>query len=53
MSHTSAVELLDTCATNYERNAVIQEKEGRYDDAANSRTIAADYRQAIETLQAE
>ena len=53
MSHTSAVELLDTCATNYERNAVIQEKEGRYDDAANSRTKAADYRQAIEALQAE
>ena len=53
MKHTSAVSLLDQCATNYERNAVIQEKEGRYDDAANSRTIAADYRQAIETLHAE
>jgi hypothetical protein len=53
MRHTSAVALLDTCATNYERNAVIQEKEGRYDDAAHSRTKAADYRQAIETLQAE
>ncbi|MCY1461672.1 hypothetical protein PS726_00208 [Pseudomonas fluorescens] len=53
MKHPSAVSLLESCATNYERNAVIQEKEGRYDDAANSRTIASDYRQAIEALQAE
>jgi hypothetical protein len=53
MKHSSAVSLLESSATNYKRNAVIQEKEGRYDDAANSRTIAADYRQAIETLQAE
>jgi hypothetical protein len=53
MKHSAAISLLDQCATNYERNAVIQEKEGRYDDAANSRAIAADYRQAIEALQAE
>jgi hypothetical protein len=53
MKHSSAVSLLDSCATNYERNAAIQEKEGRYEDAANSRTIASDYRQAIEALQAE
>jgi hypothetical protein len=44
MKHTSAVSLLDSCATNCERNAVIQEKEGRYEDAANSRAIASDYR---------
>ena len=53
MKHTSAVSLLESCAINYERNAAIQEKEGRYEDAANSRTIATDYRQAIEALQAE
>jgi hypothetical protein len=53
MKHTFAVDLLDSCATNYERNAAIQEKEGRYEDAANSRTIASDYRKAIEALQAE
>jgi hypothetical protein len=53
MKHTFAVDLLDSCATNYERNAAIQEKEGRYEDAANSKTIASDYRQAIEALQAE
>nr|WP_180205482.1 hypothetical protein [Pseudomonas sp. SbOxS1]NYU05588.1 hypothetical protein [Pseudomonas sp. SbOxS1] len=53
MKHTFAVDLLDNCATNYERNAAIQEKEGRYEDAANSRVIASDYRQAIEALQAE
>jgi hypothetical protein len=53
MKHSSATSLLESCATNYEFNAAIQEKEGRYEDAANSRTIAADYRQAIEALQAE
>jgi hypothetical protein len=53
MKHSSAVSLLESCATNYERNAAIQEKEGRYEDAANSRTIASDYRRAIEALQAQ
>jgi len=53
MKHSSAVSLLESSATNYERNAAIQEKEGRYEDAANSRTIASDYRQAIEALQAQ
>lgn len=53
MKHSSAISLLENSATNYETNAAIQEKEGRYEDAANSRTNAANYRQAIEALQAE
>lgn len=53
MKHTAAVSLLDQSATNYEQNAAIQEKEGRYEDAAHSRTIAVEYRRAISVLQAE
>lgn len=53
MEHATAISLLDQCATNYETNASIQEREGRYEDAAHSRTVSADYRQAIEALQAE
>ncbi|EPA95419.1 hypothetical protein [Pseudomonas sp. G5(2012)] len=53
MTHTFPVDLLDACATNYERNAIIQEKEGRYEDTAKSRTIASNYRKAIEALQAD
>ncbi|WCM49016.1 hypothetical protein OH720_18590 [Pseudomonas sp. WJP1] len=53
MKYAFTVSLLESCASNYERNAAIQEKEGRYDDAAISRRIASDYRQAIEALQAE
>ncbi|WP_460139697.1 hypothetical protein [Pseudomonas sp. S2_E01] len=39
--------------SNCENNAAIQEAEGQFEDAANNRTNAADYRQAIEALQAE
>jgi hypothetical protein len=53
MKYAFTVSLLESCASNYERNAAIQEKEGRYEDAAISRRIASDYRQAIEALQAE
>jgi hypothetical protein len=53
MKHSSAVSLLESSATNYERNAAIQEKEGRYEDAAHSRTIAVEYRRAISALQTE
>ncbi|MHC8342480.1 hypothetical protein [Pseudomonas sp. RT6P73] len=53
MSHEAATALLESSATNYERNAVIQEKEGRYEDAAHSRTNAAEYRKAIEALEVE
>ncbi|MBH3405723.1 hypothetical protein I5P86_11735 [Pseudomonas glycinae] len=53
MKHDKAIDLLEHHATNCEQNAVIQEREGQYDDAANSRTNAADYRAAIESLQAE
>ena len=53
MKHATAIAQLEIHASNCENNAVIQEREGQFEDAANNRTNAADYRQAIETLQAE
>ncbi|VVM38564.1 hypothetical protein PS619_00160 [Pseudomonas fluorescens] len=53
MKNDKAIDLLEHHATNCEQNAVIQEREGQYDEAANNRTNAADYRQAIEALQTE
>lgn len=53
MKHASAIAQLEKHASNCENNAAIQEAEGQYEDAANSRTNAADYRAAIESLQAE
>ena len=53
MKHATAIAQLEIHASNCENNAVIQEAEGQYEDAANNRTNAADYRQAIEALQAE
>jgi hypothetical protein len=40
-------------ASNCENNAAIQEREGEHESAANSRSNASDYRQAIEALKAE
>ena len=53
MTHAAAIAQLETHASNCENNAAIQEREGQHEDAANNRTNAAEYRQAIETLQAE
>lgn len=53
MKHEAAIAQLEIHASNCENNAVIQEQESQFEDAANSRTNAADYRQAIEALQAE
>ena len=53
MKHAAAIAQLEQHASNCENNAAIQEVEGQYEDAANNRTNAADYRQAIEALQAE
>ncbi|MBT9268061.1 hypothetical protein KKQ10_24605 [Pseudomonas sp. MG-9] len=50
MKHDKAIDLLEHHATNCEQNAAIQEREGQYEDAANSRSNAADYRQAISSL---
>ncbi|MBJ7371831.1 MAG: hypothetical protein JHD19_10335 [Pseudomonas sp.] len=51
MKNDKAIDLLEHHATNCEQNAVIQESEGQYDEAANSRSNAADYRTAIEALR--
>ena len=53
MKHATAIAQLEIHASNCENNAVIQEAEGQYEDAANNRANAADYRQAIEALQAQ
>ena len=53
MKHAAAVAQLEIHASNCENNAVIQEREGQFEDAANNRTNAANYRQAIEALQTE
>jgi hypothetical protein len=53
MKHEAAIAQLEIHASNCENNAAIQEREGQFEDAANSRGNAADYRQAIEALQAE
>ena len=53
MKHATAIAKLEIHASNCENNAVIQEAEGQYEDAANNRANAADYRQAIEALQAQ
>lgn len=53
MKHAAAKAQLETHASNCESNAAIQEAEGQYEDAANNRTNTADYRKAIEALQAE
>ncbi len=53
MKHSAAIAQLEIHASNCENNAAIQEREGQHEDAANNRTNAAEYRQAIETLQAE
>lgn len=53
MKHAAAIAQLEKHASNCETNAAIQETEGEFEDAANNRTNAADYRQAIEALQAE
>ncbi len=53
MKHAAAIAQLEKHASNCETNAAIQEAEGQFEDAANNRTNAADYRQAIEALQAE
>jgi signal recognition particle GTPase len=53
MKHAAAISQLEIHASNCENNAVIQEREGQFEDAANNRTNAADYRQAIEDLQEE
>lgn len=53
MKHAAAIAQLEQHASNCENNAAIQEVEGQYEDAANNRTNAADYRQAIKALQAE
>lgn len=53
MKHKTAIAQLEIHASNCENNAAIQEREGQFEDAAHSRSNAADYRQAIEALQAE
>lgn len=51
MKHKAAIAQLEIHASNCENNAVIQEREGQCEDAANSRSNAADYRTAIEALR--
>ncbi|NMY86863.1 hypothetical protein HBR93_22450 [Pseudomonas sp. WS 5411] len=53
MKHSAAIAQLEIHASNCENNAVIQEREGKHEDAANNRSNASDYRQAIEALQAQ
>lgn len=53
MKHSAAIAQLEIHASNCENNAEIQDRVGQHEDAANNRTNAAEYRQAIETLQAE
>lgn len=53
MKHATAIAQLEIHASNCENNAVIQEAEGQFEDAASNRINAADYRQAIEALQDE
>jgi predicted phage tail protein len=51
MKHSTAIALLEIHASNCENNAVIQEREGQFEDAANCRSNAVDYRAAIAELQ--
>ena len=53
MKHATAISQLEIHASNCENNAAIQEREGEHESAAANRSNAADYRQAIEALQAE
>ena len=53
MTHATAIAQLEIHASNCENNAAIQEREGEHESAATNRSNAADYRQAIESLQAE
>ena len=53
MNHATAIAQLEIHASNCENNADIQEREGEHESAATNRSNAADYRQAIEALQAE
>jgi hypothetical protein len=53
MKQKAAIAQLEIHASNCENNAAIQEQEGQLEDVANSRSNAADFRQAIEALQAE
>ncbi|WP_336826849.1 hypothetical protein [Pseudomonas paracarnis] len=53
MKHATAISQLEIHASNCENNAAIQEREGEHESAATNRSNAADYRKAIEALQAE
>lgn len=53
MKHAAAIAQLEIHASNCDNNAAIQEREGEHESAATNRINAADYRQAIEALQAE
>ena len=53
MKHSAAIAQLEIHASNCENNAAILEREGEHESAANNRSNADDYRQAIEALQAE
>jgi len=53
MKQKAAIAQLEIHASNCENNAAIQEQEGQLEDVANSRSNAADFRQAIEALEAE
>lgn len=41
MKHEATIALLEQQATNNEQNAVIQEREGQFEDVANNRSNAA------------
>lgn len=49
MKYAAAIAQLEIHARNCEHNAALQEHEGQHKDAAHNRTIAVEYRQAIDS----
>ena len=52
MKYAAAIAQLEIHARNCEHNAAIQEHEGQHKDAALNRTVAVEYRQALDLLRA-
>ena len=53
MKHEAAVAKLTQHAQQCDENAAIQQDEGKWQEAKLNERLAADYRQAVEALQAE
>lgn len=53
MKHEAAIAKLSQHAQQCDENAAIQNDEGKWQEAKFNQKLAAEYRQAVEALQAE